>query len=101
MRPHALYRMVCIDCLELEKKAYYIGETARAPYDRGVEHLDTIRLNNKESPLVEHSLEQHQGRGELQDGDRQVHQGQPGQAGGGGHGDHGHLRRPHRDSAQQ
>ena len=62
LRPHALYCMVCIDCLELEKKAYYIWEKARAPYDRGVEHLDAIRLNNKESPLVEHGLWQHQGK---------------------------------------
>ena len=60
-RKGAIYRMRCLVCHEDGKKAYYIGETARAPFDRGQEHLDALRRQDRESPLVEHSQDCHPG----------------------------------------
>ena len=51
--------MTCMHCLEKGKKAQYIGETGRTPFDRGLEHLNTIRRGDEESPLVEHHQKTH------------------------------------------
>ena len=45
-----------------EKATVYIGESARTPYDRGVEHLRLIQKNDTESPAVEHTTEAHPGQ---------------------------------------
>ena len=37
----------------------YEGETGRNGYTRGKEHLDALRLKNKENALWKHCLEQH------------------------------------------
>ena len=36
-----------------------MGESARTAFDRGLEHFNALKTMNKESPLVEHSLEAH------------------------------------------
>ena len=56
-----VYSMECLICKEDHQSATYIGETARTPYERGLEHLDLIRLNSEESPFVEHQREKHPG----------------------------------------
>ena len=61
MRKGVIYRMRCMTCHEAGKKTFYIGETARAPFDRGLEHIDAIRRGDRESPLVEHTQDCHQG----------------------------------------
>ena len=38
-------------------------ETARTPFDRGLEYLEAFRKGDKESPLVEHDEEYHGGMG--------------------------------------
>ena len=59
MRGGALYRMTCVHCLEKGKKAQYVGEMGRTPFDRGLEHLNAIRRGDEESPLVEHHRNNH------------------------------------------
>ena len=53
--------MECLTCKEEGRKTAYIGESARTPYDRGVNHGDAIRRGDKEHPLVAHTLEDHPG----------------------------------------
>ena len=47
--------------LEKGEKVYYIGESSRTLFDRGLEHLTAIKKGNKESPMVEHADEKHPG----------------------------------------
>ena len=61
MRMGAIYRISCQICQSEGQKTYYVGETARTPYDRGIEHLKAISKGNEESPMVEHHLEDHLG----------------------------------------
>ena len=42
-----------------DRKTVYIGESSRTSWDRGVEHLDAIKRENRESPLVEHGQDDH------------------------------------------
>ena len=60
MRQGAIYLMECRKCQEVGRNSYYVGETARTPYDRGLEHLTAVRKKNPDSPLVEHDGEHHQ-----------------------------------------
>ena len=61
MRQGALYLMTCQKCQREGRQAYYVGETARTPYDRGVEHFTAMKKGNTESPMVEHEEEYHGG----------------------------------------
>ena len=56
-----VYNMECLICKEEHQPALYIGETARTPYERCLEHLDLIRLQSEESPFIEHQNEKHPG----------------------------------------
>jgi len=47
----------CLEC----KKAAYIGETSRSPYQRGKEHQKEVMEAKKTHPLVCHFEERHQG----------------------------------------
>ena len=38
---------------------HYIDESARTSYDRGVEHLDTLRGGQEGHPLADHQQEEH------------------------------------------
>merc|ERR1712081_132875 len=40
----------------------YVGESARTPFDRGAEHLKLMEREDKESPAVEHTQEEHPGQ---------------------------------------
>ena len=61
MRKGALYQIRCLGCQREGKEMLYIGETARTPYDRGLEHMRAIENSNPESPMVEHCHDHHQG----------------------------------------
>ena len=54
-----VYKIQCLECRRLGISAEYIGETSRSAYQRGKEHLDDIRLNNPDSPLMKHQKECH------------------------------------------
>ena len=62
-RPGVIYRMTCNLCREDEVEepqvGVYIGESDRTAYDRRAEHHSALVHRDKESPLVEHSLEVH------------------------------------------
>ena len=62
MRQGCIYLMTCLVCEAKGEHSYYVGESARTPFDRGSEHLSAMRRMAKESPLVEHFLEEHQGQ---------------------------------------
>ena len=62
MQQGILYRVKCKLCLQEGKNSFYIGESARTPYDRGLEHLNLINREDRESPCVEHRDEYHQGQ---------------------------------------
>ena len=53
------YKITCLECKKEDKETVYWGESARTGYDRGWEHWNALKRNNKESPLVEHMLEDH------------------------------------------
>ena len=46
-------------CKEENKETLYFGESARTCFDRGLEHQSAIDKLDKESPLVEHHVEDH------------------------------------------
>ena len=48
-------------CKEAGKNVQYLGETGRTGYDRGREHLLMMEKKNRESPMVEHGEDCHQG----------------------------------------
>ena len=50
---------VCNICKSEGKSSKYFGERARTPWDRGQEHRKAMESMSKESPLVEHHLEEH------------------------------------------
>ena len=54
-----VYKISCQTCQEAGKKSYYIGETSRSSYDRGIEHLMTLQKGNRGSPLTEHHKDFH------------------------------------------
>ena len=54
-----VYEITCQVCKSKEVTSSYFGESARTSFDRGLEHLMALRRMNKESPLVEHHLEEH------------------------------------------
>ena len=63
-RQSCIYKLVCNICKKesREKPAVYIGESARTPFDRGYEHLKLMEREDKESPAVEHTQEEHPGQ---------------------------------------
>ena len=60
-RKGVVYRVTCQTCLKEGAKVYFIGESSRTLFDRGLEHLTAIRNQNMKSPMVEHAVEKHQG----------------------------------------
>ena len=63
MRQGALYTLKCLACKERGEESLYIGETARTPYDRGLEHGGALRRLKEDSPLVEHWVDHHKREG--------------------------------------
>ena len=61
MRAGVVYRITCLTCTKQNRKTVYIGESARTSWDRGVEHLEAIRREDRESPLIEHAQDEHPG----------------------------------------
>ena len=57
-----IYRFDCLICKDQEKTTTYLGETARTSYIRGLEHIGLMKNMSKESPMIEHPLESHQGQ---------------------------------------
>ena len=55
------YRIVCLSCQMDGKSTEYEGETARNAYTRGVEHMNSLRLEDEENPLWKHCLVAHRG----------------------------------------
>ena len=53
------YIITCMICKEQGNQVQYFGESARTPYDRGLEHLAALKAENIESPLWEHHTEDH------------------------------------------
>ena len=62
MRQGGLYSITCQECREQGRDSVYYGESGRTLYDRGVEHLRAHQGRNPESVLVEHEVEEHEGR---------------------------------------
>ena len=58
MKKGLVYIISCQTCQSPGEKSQYIGETSRASFDRGREHLLAIQ-KDKESPLIEHWEEAH------------------------------------------
>ena len=58
-RGGVVYRVTCGTCETKGENVYYIGESARTLYDRGLEHKKAIENRNEESPMVEHAREKH------------------------------------------
>ena len=54
-----VYEIDCKICQRAGLEVKYYGETARTSFDRGIEHLNALDKQNKESPLVEHQEEDH------------------------------------------
>ena len=61
-RQNLIYEITCITCQRSEKVSIYVGETARTSFDRGAEHLNDLKRKSKESPLVNHQIEDHEGQ---------------------------------------
>ena len=59
MQQGACYMITCITCKLEGRDSRYFGETARTPYDRGLDHWNALENGNGESPLVEHHMEEH------------------------------------------
>ena len=59
-RNNVVYEVGCKMCPE-DKKAVYIGETARNLYTRGREHLKNYEKENAESFMYKHQQESHHG----------------------------------------
>ena len=56
------YMIECWTCRKEGKKAAYVGETSRSPYQRGKEHLKEVNeVRKKSHPLVCHFEESHEG----------------------------------------
>ena len=51
------YNVICLNCKEGGEKTLYIGETARTGYDRGVEHLDSLKRGDEGNGLAKHKNE--------------------------------------------
>ena len=61
MRQGLLYSLECTKCKETGDKAIYYGESARTLFDRGLNHLDSVRRQDPEHPIVAHYREDHPG----------------------------------------
>ena len=59
-RQGCVYVLECKTCkAEGGQRTVYVGESARTPYDRGLEHLGLISREDRESPCVEHRDKHH------------------------------------------
>merc|ERR1711954_588661 len=54
-------QFTCLICKEKGLQKHYLGESARAMFDRLQEHAAAIRNKSLESPLYEHHPEEHNG----------------------------------------
>ena len=57
-----IYRFDCTIYKLEDRVTSYIEETSRTAFERGLEQADMMRLHSKESPMVEHQDEAHQGQ---------------------------------------
>ena len=48
------YQIQCTDCLEKETKALYVGESARAFFDRSGDHIKALKTKNTTYGVVRH-----------------------------------------------
>ena len=60
------YRIDCINFMPEVKQSTYYGESARTLYDRGAEHLASLKRGDPESVFVEHQRELHQQEEDVQ-----------------------------------
>ena len=58
----AAYRVDCQECMSVNVKAIYIGETGRNGYARGLEHQEGLDKEREDNPLWKHCQIQHGGR---------------------------------------
>ena len=56
-----VYTLECATCKTKETRTAYIGETARTPYDQGLNHSEAIRRGDGDHPMVAHFREDHPG----------------------------------------
>ena len=56
------YYLECWGCRLIGKRYQYVGESSRSMYQRGREHLREVNMGKKTHPLVDHFMEQHQGK---------------------------------------
>ena len=60
MKSNVQYEVKCTRC-PVDRQPVYIGETSRNLYTRAKEHQDRYRKRNKDSFMLDHQLDQHQG----------------------------------------
>ena len=53
--------MECRRCKEEDKTTVYYGESARTPFDRGLNHLESMERLDPDHPVVNHYMEDHPG----------------------------------------
>ena len=61
MRQNCIYHIQCMECNSEGAEVKYFGESARALFDRGEEHLEAHEKRLQESVLVEHEGAAHGG----------------------------------------
>ena len=59
MQQGAVYKNTCQRCKEEGKEVVYIGETAKTPFDRGLQHLRAMEKKIKGHPMTDHYMEDH------------------------------------------
>ena len=62
MEESCCYTLECLWCSQAGITRKYQGETSRAPYIRGKEHLEAVQSGEIGHPIVRHGWEEHQGR---------------------------------------
>ena len=62
MSKGVVYSYTCLHCKEEEKTTQYIGESARTTWDRNQEHQKMMKMWDLKSPMVEHTINAHQGK---------------------------------------
>ena len=59
MKQGITYRIDCMICKAEGRESTYFGESARTMFDRGSEHLSSLRSGDRDSALVQHMEEDH------------------------------------------
>ena len=59
MNANVVYSITCNTCREEGEESTYWGETARAPYWRGVEHMTAYNKGGEGSHMNRHMMERH------------------------------------------